>query len=292
VNGVAIPTTAKDYAAQLALTGALIRGVDPTIKIGAPVPATYDGVSDAAQSLGDVDSEMNDGDPWSPRLLSDAASAFDFFVLHPYDFTTSDARLELAEDTRKAIHDLRALAPSKGIGITEFGFLLNGDTDLDAIVSADMVRVALEEDVLLVTRHVLIEDDLTEAFATNALIGGASHRLSPAYAVDAALATVVPGATLVPIAAQPAADVVVLALAGSDGSIGVVAIDRRDNPTTETDLGVVLPGGAWTAAIDTWVPTATTEDTSVPMTTATSPATAVLPLHLGLNGIAIARLTR
>jgi alpha-L-arabinofuranosidase len=53
VNGVAIPTTAQDYATQLALTGTLIRGVDPTILIGAPVPATFDGVSDAAQSICD-----------------------------------------------------------------------------------------------------------------------------------------------------------------------------------------------------------------------------------------------
>jgi hypothetical protein len=63
VNGVAIPTTAQDYATQLALTGTLIRGVDPTILIGAPVPATFDGVSDAAQALGDVDAQSNDGRP-------------------------------------------------------------------------------------------------------------------------------------------------------------------------------------------------------------------------------------
>ena len=232
VNGVPIPTTAKDYAAQLALTGALVRGVDPTIKIGAPVPATYDGVSNAAQALGDADTAEGDGDPWSPRLLSDAASAFDFFVLHPYDFTTSDARLQLAEETRKAIHDLRALAPSKGIGITEFGFLLNGDTALNAIVTADVVRIALEEGVELVTRHVLLEDDLTEPFATDALIGGAACTgLSPAYAVEAALAIVVPGATpSCPSPRSPRADVVVLALAqAATALLGVVAIDRRDN---------------------------------------------------------------
>ncbi len=289
VNGVAIPTTAKDYATQLALTATLVRGVDPAIRIGAPVPATYDGTSDAAKALGDFDLATNDGDAWTPRLLADAASAFDFFVLHPYDFTTSDARLELAEDLRKAIRDLRAVAPSKGIGVTEFGFLLDGDTVLDAIVSADVVRVALEEDVELVTRHVLIEDDLGEPFASNALIGGASHRLSPAYAVEEKLAAIVAGAKLVPVA-QPRADVVVLALAESDGSIGIVALDRRDNPTDETDLAVELPSGAWHGTVDTFAPSSSILDTVSDSASATVAASGALSLHVSSNGIVIAHL--
>lgn len=289
VDGGPVPTTAKDYAAQLALTGTLVRGVDPAIRIGAPVPATYDGTSNAAQALGDVDTAMNDGDPWSPRLLSDADGAFDFFVIHPYDFTTSDARLELAEEMRTVIVDLRDLAPSKGIGVTEFGFLLNGDTVLDAIVTADVTRVALEEDVGLVTRHVLIEDDLTEPFASNALIGGASHRLSPAYAVELALAGVVPGARRVSVV-QPETDVVLLPLAESDGSIAVVAIDRRENPAGETDLAVALPEGTWHGTIDTFAPMANIDDTTAATSSMTVSASGALPLHLAVNAVVIAHL--
>jgi hypothetical protein len=289
VNGVAIPTTAKDYAAQLALTATLVRGVDSAIQIGAPVPATYDGTSDAATALGDVDQATNDADPWSPRLMSDAASAFDFFVIHPYDFTTSDARLELAEEMRKVIHDLRALAPTKGIGVTEFGFLLDGDTVLDAIVSADVARVALEEGVTLVTRHVLIEDDLTEPFASNALIGGSSDRLSPAYAVEEKLAAIVPGAKRVAVA-QPQADVVLLPLVEGDGSLAIVAIDRRDNPTDETDLAVALPSGAWKATIDTFAPSSTLLDTIATVSSTTVTANGALSLRVSANGIVIAHL--
>jgi len=289
VNGVAIPTTAKDYATQLALTATLVRGVDPTIRIGAPVPATYDGTSDAATALGDVDQAANDGDPWSPRLLSDAASAFDFFVIHPYDFTTSDARLEMAEDMRTVIHDLHALAPSKGIAVTEFGFLLNGDTVLDAIVSADVARVALEEGVEFVTRHVLIEDDLTEPFANNALIGGTPYRLSPAYAVEEKLAAIVPGGKLVSVT-QPQADVVLLALVDGDGSLGVVAIDRRDNPPNETDLAVALPSGAWHGTIDTFAPSDSILDTIATVASATVAANGTLSLRVSANGIVIAHL--
>jgi hypothetical protein len=289
VNGIAIPTTAKDYAAQLALTATLVRGVDPTILIGAPVPVTFDGVSDAATALGDVDTAMNDADPWSPRLLSDAASAFDFFVLHPYGFTTSLSDLELAEYARKAIHDLRALAPSKGIGITEFGFLLEGDTMQDAIVSADFVRMAWEEGVDLVTRHVLIDDDLSEPFATNALIGGPSNRLSPAYSVEAALATIVPGAERVNVV-QPETDVVLLTLREADGSIAIVALDRRANPTGETALGVALPSGTWQATLDTFVPPTDVDDTTATDTRTTASASGVLPLQVPVNGIVIARL--
>jgi hypothetical protein len=222
--------------------------------------------------------------------MSDAPGAFDFFVLHPYDFTTSDSNLELAEAARKAIHDLRALAPSKGVGLTEFGFLLDGDTDMDAIVSADMVRMALEEGVLVVTRHVLIEDDLTEPFASNALIGGATNRLSPAYAIDEALAAAASGATRVDIPAQPETDVVVLALAESDRGIAIMAIDRRANPVAATDLAITLPPGAWHGTVVAWVPAQTTEDTTVPETSTPLSATGVLALQLGLNGVAIATL--
>ena len=229
VNGKAIPTTAKDYAAQLALTGALLRQIDPTIQIGAPVPALYDGVSDASQALGDQDSAANDSDPWSPRLLSDAAGAFDFFVIHPYDFTVSGDNLQLGEAMRKVITDLRALAPTKGVGVTEFGFLEDGDTVMNAIVSADVARIALEEGALVVTRHLLLEDDLTEPFASCSLIGGAEHRLSPAYGVEAALAGVVPGAARV-VVSPPDPDVVLLPLVERDGSLALVALDRRDPP--------------------------------------------------------------
>jgi hypothetical protein len=161
---------------------------------------------------------------------------------------------------------------------------------LDAIVSADFARVASEEGVLLVTRHVLIEDVLTEPFASDALIGGASHRLSPAYAVEAKLASVVlPGAERVNVV-QPAADVVLLALVEADGSIAVVALDRRENPPGETDLAVTLPGGAWQGTSDAFAPPSNVDDTTANDVSTVISASEVLPLQVPANGIVIAHL--
>src|SRR6185312_2057283 len=60
VNGARIATTARDYAAQLAKAGALIRAVDPAIRIGAPAASNFDG-TDAAEALGDVDAAQKTG---------------------------------------------------------------------------------------------------------------------------------------------------------------------------------------------------------------------------------------
>jgi hypothetical protein len=292
VNGTAIPTTAKDYAGQLALTGALIRAIDPSIQIGAPVPAQYDGVSDAAQALGDVDSANKTSDPWAPRLLSDAASAFDFFVIHPYDFTSSDGRLQLAQEARKVMDDLHGLAPDKRIAVTEYGFLENGDTALNAVVSADMARIALEEGAAFVTRHLLLEDDLDDPFATCALIGGADHRLSPAYGLEEELARVVPGASRVAVS-SPETDVEFLPLVEADGSLALVSIDRRDQPDGGTAFSVSLPAGTWIAATDTMAPSSVYSTTAAFGDGGTvSDVTGTLEVTLPPNGIAVSRMKR
>ena len=104
--------------------------------------------------------------------MSDARDAFDFFVLHPYDFTVDDdARIRLAERARKTVHELRAAAPDKQVAITEYGFLFGGGTLLNAIVTADMTRMAIEEQLSMCVRHILIETDATGPFADSAAIG-------------------------------------------------------------------------------------------------------------------------
>ena len=125
-------------------------------------------------AVGDVDATMSPAanDPWNARLLSDARDAFDFFVLHPYDFTVDDdARIRLAERARKTVHELRAAAPEKHVAITEYGFLFGGGTLLNAIVTADMTRMCSEEQLLLCVRHILIETDGSGPFADSAAIG-------------------------------------------------------------------------------------------------------------------------
>ena len=239
-----IPTTAADYAAELALTAPRVRAAAPSLLIGAAATSQYDGSSDAMDAVGDVDAETGDGDRWNARLLSDAHDAFDFFVLHPYDFTVDDdARIVLAERARKTVHDLRAAAPDKQIAITEFGFLFGGGTLLNAIVTADMARMAVEEQLLMLVRHILIEANDKGPFADSAAIGPSLAK-EPGYFASALVRRLQPVA--LPEPHDLVADGTLVALPTRDDAgshLAVLFIDRRTDDGPAREVRLTLPSG-------------------------------------------------
>ena len=249
VGDMRIPTTAADYAAQLALTAPKVRAANPSLLIGAPATSQYDGTSDAMDAVGDVDAQLAH-DPWNRRLLSDAHDAFDFFVLHPYDFTVDDdARMRLAERARKTVRDLRAAAPDKQVAITEYGFLFGGGTLHNAIVTADMTRMAIEEQLPLLVRHILIETEMGP-FADSAAIGQ-GLALSPAY--DALqLLSMFQDAVAFPTP-DLASDGTLVALPARkpDGSALVLLIDRRVDDGAPRRVRVTLPSGSFDVSTPT-----------------------------------------
>jgi hypothetical protein len=242
VGDTRIPTTAADYAAQLALTAPLVRAANPSLLIGAPASSQYDGASNAMDAVGDVDATAG-GDPWNARLLSDARDAFDFFVLHPYDFTVDDdARMHLAERARKTVRDLRAAAPDKQIAITEYGFLFGGGTLLNALVTIDMTRMAAEEQLLMSVRHILIETDASGPFADSAAIGPglqiepgalAAELLDELGDVAFPVGELVADGSLVALATR----------ASTTGELRILILDRRIDDGPPRDVRITLPQG-------------------------------------------------
>ena len=251
-GGLRIPTTAADYAAQLVATASLVRAVAPSLRIGAPATSQYDGSSDAMTAVGDVDVRAG-GDPWNARLVADAGGAFDFWILHPYDFSVDDeARMHLAERLRKTVRDLKRAAPDKPVAVTEFGFLFGGGTLLNALVTADMTRVAIEEQLLLDVRHILIEEDPRGPFADSAAIGPGDAEKPGYYAAQLLAAqlldTAVPLAGVRDGALVP--DGTLVALATRDAAtrrLAVVVIDRRLDDGAARQVRLTLPPGAWSA---------------------------------------------
>jgi hypothetical protein len=128
VRGVPIPTTAADYAAQAKLTADLVHAVDPTIRVGAAAMTTILGRTDARTAVSDVDRLLGTNDPWNPRLLREAGDAIDFLVVHPYNLGLPPGSLDLGEDLRLTIRELRALDPDEPIVVTEFGTVLLGES--------------------------------------------------------------------------------------------------------------------------------------------------------------------
>jgi hypothetical protein len=244
-----IPTTAADYAAQLATTAALLRPIAPSLRIGAAATSQYDGTSDAMAAVGDVDAQGS-RDPWNARLTSDARDAFDFFILHPYDFTVDDdARIRLADRARKTVRDLRAAAPEKGVAITEYGFLFGGGTLLNALVTADMTRMSAEEQLAMTARHILIETDPSGPFADSAAIGASLAKkpgFEAAKLVRALREVALPAAsdgTLI-------ADGTLVALPTRDAAtqhLAILLIDRRVDDGPARTVRLTLPPGGWRA---------------------------------------------
>lgn len=241
VSGAWVPTTAADYAAQLVATAALVRAIDAHIVIGAPAYSSYDGSSNAAMEPGDVD-RTRSGDPWDQRLVTSARDAFDAFVLHPYDLGIGHTAVNLGARLEKTIADLRALAPDKGIAITEFGALRGGNTLMNVVLSADVIRVAVGAGARMVLRHVLIEDNADEPFATAATILGPDHDTTPGYALMQLLATTFSGHAVPTPEIAP--DIEAMASRTDAGALAVLLVDRRpDASSGGTRVSVVLPEG-------------------------------------------------
>lgn len=68
---------AADYARDLVVFGAAMKGVDPTIRIGANGPIGTD-------DTGEMDAETGDKTPWWKTVFSQAAGSIDFISVHEY----------------------------------------------------------------------------------------------------------------------------------------------------------------------------------------------------------------
>jgi hypothetical protein len=283
-----IPTTAADHATQVARYAMLVHAVDPNIKVGASAYSTYDGHSNAADAISDLDMRMGTNDPWDRRLLTDGG-AFDFFILHPYDFSTGDYRITLADKLHKTVDDLHTLAPGKGIAITEYGFLFDGGSLLNAIVSADVVRVSIEENVLLALRHILIEDRTDEPFADSAAIAGPDHQLAAGYQVMRLLARNLQPVAVSVTSSDP--DVVALATRNEAGdTLALVVIDRRTKGSTR-GISLALPQGKY-AGTQTLLTAPQLTSTDVSVTESPASGTGTLSLQLPAHSLIVVRLSR
>jgi Alpha-L-arabinofuranosidase 1 domain len=289
-NGVYIPSTARDVAAQVSRTARLVKQVDPEILVGAPALTDLLGQTvDPATAISDVDAQAGSSDKWNPTLVAIAGDDFDFFVLHVYSYTSDPERVRLADDLRRDIESLRTIDTGHGFAVTEFGTLFDGGSQLSALDSADFARVAVEEGALANLRHILIEDRPSGLFATSAAILGADHALTPGYHAMRLVA-----GALQPVAvAWQSPDPEVVALATRDDasdSLGIVLIDRR-LADTELALTLALPAGTWTGDV------ATLAASSVTGTDATLETTSVttrdrIVVTLPANGLAVVRLAR
>jgi hypothetical protein len=287
VSGAWLPTTAADYAGQLAATAALVRAVDSHVRIGAAAYSSYDGVSDAAKEAGDVD-RAGSGDPWNGRLVTSARDSFDVFVLHPYDLTLGHTAVGLGGRLEKTVRDLRALAPDKGIAITEFGSLRGGDSVMSVVLTADVVRVAIEGGAEMVLRHVLIEDTSDEPFANAAAIVGPTHTTQAGYEVMQLLATTLSGqAVAVP---EPAPDIEAMAARTAGGGLALLLLDRRADAGGATDVRVTLPAGVYHGTLH--VLSGDSLDATAVTRADTPVASAMGVLHVSLppNGVAVLEL--
>jgi hypothetical protein len=281
--GVYIPSTARDVAAQVAKTVHLVKQVDPTILVGAPALTDVLGTpNDPATAISTVDQRLGTGDAWNPTMIAMANA--DFLVLHIYSFGAMTDRVRLADQLRTAITELRGLG-AHDFAVTEFGTLFDAETQLNAIISIDMARVATEEHALANLRHIMIEDRPSGLFANSAAILGESHDLEPGYHAMAALAT-----ALQPIAVRAdQSDIVTLATRNeSTDTLGIAIADRR-LAMTPADLAVSLPEGSWTGELVIESASSVTgTDVSVERTSVN--ASGALPITLPPNGIAIVRL--
>ena len=153
----------RGHAQQVSRTRRLVRAVDSSIRIGAL--AFSPTILSGADELGGLDiatalaaNDRATGDPWNVRLVEEAGADFDFFILHPYNlvtvpFSPPQDPLILAENLRQAVHQLRALDATKQIAVTEFGSLFFAASLLGALPAAQIVRVGLEEQLLMTLRH-------------------------------------------------------------------------------------------------------------------------------------------
>jgi hypothetical protein len=287
-NGVYIPSTARDVAQQVSKTARLIKQIDPAIRVGAPALTDVLGVEmDPATAISDADRSLATGDAWNPTLLALAGADFDFFVLHIYDFSSTPDRVRLADQLAQTIDAIQALGGTQAFAVTEFGTLYDGDTQLNALISADFVRVAAERGVLANLRHILIEDQPSGLFATSAAILGDTHLQTPGYYAMAALAE-----ALQPVAvgwSSPEPEIEVLATRdAATQTLGIAVIDRR-LAQTPIELALPLPPGAWhgTQTIES-AASLTSPDVTVDQTN--TDANGTIRFTLPANGLAVFQL--
>jgi hypothetical protein len=196
--------------------------------------------------------------------------------------------VRLADQLGDAIDAIHALGGTQAFAVTEFGTLYDGDTQLNALISADFVRVAAERGVLANLRHILIEDQPSGLFATSAAILGDTHLQTPGYYAMAALAE-----ALQPVAvgwSSPQPEIEVLATHDdATQTLGIAVIDRR-LAQTPIELALPLPAGTWhgTQTIES-ADSLTSSQVTVDQTNIDANGT--LGLTLPANGLAVFRLT-
>jgi len=177
-------TGVMDYVQRLRESSRLIRKINPRIKIGAaakmkifePIQSNS-GIVDA---VAPVDRRLRNKVAWNRGIYDNAKDHFDFFSLHPYRILPF-ARLSLPQDLESVVKQFKQEFPEKGLAVTEFGFFKKGDTLANAIVSAEMIKIAVENDFEMLLRHILIEDQADSLFASHGAILGPDHKKTPAY---------------------------------------------------------------------------------------------------------------
>lgn len=285
--GKYIPSTARDVAAQVSKTVRLAKKVDPAILVGAPALTDVLGTAnDPATAVSTVDQKLGTGDAWNPTMI--AQSEADFFVLHIYSFGGMTDRVRLADTLREAVHALRGLGAQK-FAVTEYGTLFDAETQLNAIISVDMVRVAAEEGLLASLRHIMIEDRPSGLFANSAAILGEQHDLMPGYHAMAAMAQALQPVVVGVSSPEPE----IVALATRDEAttkLGIAIADRR-LASSPAAFSIALPAGSWSGELVIHAASSVTgADATVERTTVK--ASGAISVNLPASAIAIIRLNR
>jgi len=178
------PTTVSRYVDDLVRSSRLIKRINPGIKVGAAAkmkifyPASSNkGVLDEESA---VDKRLGTEQAWNRTLYEEARDDFDFFAIHPYRILPVE-RLNLPQELERTLQQFQKEFPDKKLAVTEFGFFKKGNTLSNAIVSAEMIKIATEYKMEMLLRHILIEDQAGSLFASHGAILGPSHKLTPSY---------------------------------------------------------------------------------------------------------------
>ncbi len=290
-NGVYVVSTARDVATQVALTAQAVKAIDPDILVGAPALSDVIGTpqQDPATAISPVDAQHATNEAWNPTLVALAGEHFDFWVVHTYSVGMDETRVRLADELRHTVERLRTLSDHP-VAVTEFGTLFDSGTLMNALISADFVRVAVEERLVMNLRHLLIEDVPSGLFATSAAILGLEHRLMPGYHAMALLATAL-REQAVP-AGGPEAEVKVLATrTAARDALGIALVDRRYEGQTMR-VRIPLPAGAWRGRLSVLAGASlTAADSAVTLETTTVEASNSIDVTLPLHALVVLDLS-
>ena len=247
VDGKPFNTTALDLSDQVEATGQLVREVDPQIQIGAVAHSRYKATPDVTTFRSPVDRVAGNQDPWNVRLVERAGDAFDFFILHPHRFGYGHHALYFADHVDTAIHAFRELDPTKKIAITEYGFFFRGHSMLNALYTADMIRVAAADQIMMALKHDLIEDGSTAWFGTSGVLQSTGAENS-GYAVMKLLSQYFQGTAVSTVSSSR--ELSGLGAISRDGnSLSILLLNRSLADDVPLDTSVALPGGAWSGTL-------------------------------------------